>query len=158
MRPLLEPKGMKVLQFGRFPFVVPPSHEKYSAMILGGAYATAETKEDKKVKAILDLGAGCGEFAVWATKRWPNAWIDCFEDDEEAKRALYENLPPGGRVFGADVKFSVVDYDVVRISTREALHHVFETQSAALARVPILIVHVLGWGQPDLEEPIGGDS
>lgn len=46
------------------------------------------------IKTILDIGAGWGAFAVWATKRWgSDIVIDGYEPHEEAREYLAKNAP-----------------------------------------------------------------
>ncbi len=37
---------------------------------------------------VLDIGANCGAFAVWAQKRWPNCEVICYEPHPEIFRAF----------------------------------------------------------------------
>lgn len=126
------PNGYKQIEYGRIPFIVPPDVEARVRAVWCGAYPVRHPKE-KDVRRVLDIGAGCGEFAVWAWRRWPNCWIDCIESDPMERKALYENIPPGAKVIdspGGDVssaeamlwgqplraEINAGTYDVVRVA------------------------------------------
>lgn len=40
---------------------------------------------------ILDIGANCGAFALWAKMKWPNATVHCYEPDADIFKYLQSN-------------------------------------------------------------------
>lgn len=60
--------------------------------VLEGEY---EAHYDGKGLDILDVGANCGSFAVWASARWPGSHVTSFEPHPETFKLLIENA--GGR-------------------------------------------------------------
>lgn len=48
---------------------------------------------------ILDLGANCGAFAIWATHRWPGCVVHCFEPHPKAFEYLAGNVKPYGNIY-----------------------------------------------------------
>lgn len=93
----LIPTGYEAIDFHGVQFIVPPDIRARVQSVWVSAYPVRHPDE-KKVRRVLDIGAGCGEFAVWAWRRWPNCWIDCIESDPTERKALYENAPPGAKV------------------------------------------------------------
>lgn len=43
-------------------------------------------------RKILDLGANCGAFALWAIHRWPGSHVMCYEPHPETYKILLENI------------------------------------------------------------------
>jgi len=41
---------------------------------------------------ILDLGANCGAFSVWASHRWPGCIVECYEPHPETYKDLIDNV------------------------------------------------------------------
>lgn len=60
--------------------------------VLEGEY---EAHYDGKGLDILDVGANCGSFALWASARWPGSHVTSFEPHPETFKLLTENC--GGR-------------------------------------------------------------
>lgn len=59
----------------------------------GGEYEAPELPDEPKIKSVLDIGAACGGFSIWAKKRWPTVEIvNAVEPDPELARYLRENL------------------------------------------------------------------
>jgi len=95
---------------GNAPFYFTERYKDMSMSILNGRYASQLLGLNPR--KILDLGAGCGAFAVWCYKMWPYAWVYCEERDEFHHDLCQKNLGPGGRMVQhwAEGK----DYDIVR--------------------------------------------
>ena len=68
-----------------FPTVMGPHIEK----VLHGEYAVPWDRD--KPCLVLDVGANCGAFAVWAKLSWPLAEIDCYEPNPDMVKYLKEN-------------------------------------------------------------------
>lgn len=71
------------------PFVCEPELEPHLQRVFSGEY-------DLRVALpqgyrILDLGANCGAFSVWATHRWPGCSIQAFEPHPETFKTLTQN-------------------------------------------------------------------
>jgi FkbM family methyltransferase len=63
-----------------------------AAEVFVGAYNVPNLSFEKPEKVlILDIGANCGAFAVWAADRWPKATIHCYEPQPEALGYLTRN-------------------------------------------------------------------
>jgi predicted RNA methylase len=122
------------------PFVFPPARELRVVPILRGRYAAQLADEELAgvpVRRVLDLGAGCGEFACWAFRRWPGCWVDLIEYDPDLAAIATVNAPPGAKVLlGGDLRIDV--YDVVRIANvgRDVLSSI----ASMLSDVPILLI------------------
>jgi len=118
------------------PFAFPPSREKRIAAIFGGLYTERFEGVVRPVRRVLDFGAGCGEFAVWAWKRWQGPWIDMTENDPELAALASTNAPPGARLLPHGTRIDADVYDVVRVTCE------LEAILPMLANVPIVIVDV----------------
>lgn len=74
-------------------FRCPPNMIGHLQKVFDGEYdiplLTAENSQPLK---ILDLGANCGAFALWAQKRWPGSFIFCYEPMPETFEFLKSNL------------------------------------------------------------------
>lgn len=140
---VLIPNGYETIDFNGLPFVVEPGYEARARSVWASAMPL-RTEYDAKVRRVLDLGAGCGEFAVRARTLWTNCWIDCAENDDAMRRALYQNLPPGGKVVPGEMgdAFNFAAYQVIRIGSR---WHLERIGASVLASVPFLIVDVREW-------------
>jgi FkbM family methyltransferase len=68
------------------PTVMKPHIEK----VLAGEYSVPWDKD--KPCLVLDIGANCGAFAIWAKLSWPMAEIDCYEPNPDMVKYLRENL------------------------------------------------------------------
>lgn len=136
------PKGFEQYNFRGVPVIAPPDAMPHVTDVLEGRYAHVATKRDTTVRRVLDMGDTWGEFSVWASKRWPNAWIDILVEDL-AEMGTWENLPPGTRVrvASAGMPLDLRVYDVVCIRDRKWL-------PIAMNAWPqqIQIVDVLSWG------------
>ena len=67
------------------PTVMKPHIEK----VLQGEYYVPWDKDQSCL--VLDVGANCGAFAVWAKLSWPLAEIDCYEPNPDMVKYLKEN-------------------------------------------------------------------
>lgn len=47
---------------------------------------------------VLDIGANVGAFALWAKRRWPSAYIICYEPEPENCRLLRANIEGNARL------------------------------------------------------------
>lgn len=74
----------------------PPAMHAHVQSVLAGEYDTVYPKTDP---VILDIGANVGSFAYWASQRWPDSFIHCYEPLPENFALLEANLTPlAGRV------------------------------------------------------------
>lgn len=81
------------------PFVYPHNLEACVLKVLrGGEYDHPNLPDYPKVRRVLDIGANVGAFAVWASRRWPGCWIDCYEPNPQAAELCRMNAPPGTKV------------------------------------------------------------
>lgn len=67
----------------------PESMRPHVTKVLNGEYSI---DYDPKAGIILDIGANVGAFALWATMRWPNASIFCYEPSKENFEFLSKNI------------------------------------------------------------------
>lgn len=68
---------------------VPRGMAPHVAAVLAGEY---DIPGLAGVQYVLDIGANCGSFALWASRRWPGAVVTCFEPWPENYTALRANL------------------------------------------------------------------
>jgi len=78
----------------RIPMVLDVPEAMHYAIkdVLEGEY---EAHYDGKGLDILDVGANCGSFALWASARWPGSHVTSFEPHPETFKLLTRNA--GGR-------------------------------------------------------------
>lgn len=69
-------------------FKCPPNMTGHLQKVFDGEYDVPIEGPQK----ILDLGANCGAFALWAFHRWPGSAIQCYEPHPETFKILEENL------------------------------------------------------------------
>jgi hypothetical protein len=87
-----------LLEVGSKPFLFPRRIEERVALVLRGKHDVGVLPDAPPVRRILDIGAGVGDFACWAWKRWGPAWVDCYESDPVLLPFLGHNLPPGAAI------------------------------------------------------------
>lgn len=135
---IFPPKGHDLIKIGGFPFVSVPDRNGYVASVVSGRYDDAPCASDKNVKTVLDLGAGQGEFAYWAMKRWPECWVTCVETDPARLFTLRHNVRAGVKVIDTILmagRLNPLSFDVVRITSPEfptTLARLIEKQSVGL--------------------------
>lgn len=78
-------------QFARLPdgFECPENMREHLTKIFAGEYDIPLSGPGFK---ILDIGANCGAFAVWAAARWPDSEIFCYEPVPETFQYLARNI------------------------------------------------------------------
>ncbi len=80
----------------QLPVRLPADLEAFYELFDRAEYAPPEPLETRlaadRVHRILDIGANCGMFAVWAADRWPKATITAFEPDPDSVAALRHTL------------------------------------------------------------------
>jgi hypothetical protein len=114
-----DPRGTDINPQGT-PFFFPPRlQEEVNDTLSRGGYDFPALPDEPPIRRVLDYGAGCGAFAVFAYKRLREPWIDCVESDSELATLCKTNLPPGGMVIPRPDDFSV--YDAVRVSTPDVV-------------------------------------
>ena len=91
------PRTYTLRSTGRqLPVRLPADLEAFYELFDRAEYAPPEPLETRltadRVHRILDIGANCGMFAVWATGQWPNATITAFEPDPDSVAALRHTL------------------------------------------------------------------
>lgn len=69
-------------------FKCPPNMTGHLQKVFDGEY---DVPVEGKFR-ILDLGANCGAFALWAFHRWPGSAIQCYEPHPETVRILEKNV------------------------------------------------------------------
>lgn len=52
---------------------------------------------------ILDIGANCGAFALWAANRWPDSEIFCYEPVPETFEYLMQNIKDNKKIYPEQV-------------------------------------------------------
>lgn len=72
-------------------FRCPENMRSHLATVWAGEYDVPGLSFDP-APTVLDLGANCGAFALWALERWPGATVHCYEPQEEAFEDLAANL------------------------------------------------------------------
>ncbi len=73
-------------------FTCPPDMEFFCRKVLAGEY---DVPFEHPSPVILDIGANCGAFALWAEGRWPGAVIHCYEPAQSAFSFLFSNVLEG---------------------------------------------------------------
>lgn len=79
-------------------FVYPHNLEACVMKVLRGEYEHPALPDYPGVRRVLDIGANVGAFAVWASRKWPGCWIDCYEPNPQAAELCRMNAPPGTKV------------------------------------------------------------
>ncbi len=105
--------------------------------VLGGEY---EIPYRHRAPVVLDIGANVGSFAAWALKRWPGAYVHCYEPLPDNFALLKKNL---GQFEGKSVSlhnFAVGDPSLTRLylgrnNCGEASFYDIGEQSAATIEV-----------------------
>jgi SAM-dependent methyltransferase len=140
---------------GPLELAMTPDDAEWIRVILEGRYGHQPRAIDRQIRRVLDLGAGCGEFAIWAQSRWPRCWVDAVELDPVKQDAFAENRPLGTALMSLDAILAATpedpfrDYQVIRIANVRILFVVAERVRAWKTANPkgtILIVDVLAWG------------
>jgi hypothetical protein len=102
----------------KYLFRFPLERQWICQSVLSGRYNWPKSDADAKVRRVLDLGAGCGEFMVHAWVRWPGCWVDYYEPDEQLARFAEMNAVPGSRRLpGCLYSDELEPYDVIRFAT-----------------------------------------
>lgn len=70
------------------PFTCPVNIAGHLAKVFSGEYDVPL----KSAKRVIDLGANCGAFSIWATHRWPGCLVDAYEPHPDNFLFLRENL------------------------------------------------------------------
>jgi FkbM family methyltransferase len=52
-----------------------------------------------RVDRVIDIGANCGAFAVWALSKWPGSQVDCYEPNPEVVKYCIKNVTTFGSVY-----------------------------------------------------------
>lgn len=105
---LIEPPQLGIerkpgLRFVRLPFPHYPATELFVPFddvndvseILRGRYDFERFKGEPNPRTVLDLAPGCGAFAAWFYSRFPYAWVDMIQPDEDMAKTCAINGPPG---------------------------------------------------------------
>lgn len=74
------------------PFKCPDNIRPYLQHVFDGEYDVKEFIVP--APRVLDLGANCGAFALWALHRWPGAVLNCYEPHPETFKWLEVNTKP----------------------------------------------------------------
>lgn len=115
---------MKLISIPFYPptnFFAPREQCKAAVDVLQGGRGFARRRREPTIRRVLDFGAGNGAWTAYATLRWPYAWIDAYEPDEELRKILRVNAPPGCRILEAAEKVQDPSYyDCVRMDARFA--------------------------------------
>jgi len=80
------------------PFVCPDNIKPHLEKVFQGEYDIPLYL--KRPPMILDLGANCGAFSVWASHRWPGSSIFAYEPHPENYKYLHRNIHGYPKVFG----------------------------------------------------------
>lgn len=93
---------------------VPREDEDDVAALLKSEREMIYEPGEPDVRRVLDLGANVGEFSVYCRLRWPQAWVDCIEEDEMRADLCSLNAAPGTRMLQR--VDSNAQYDLIRIT------------------------------------------
>jgi hypothetical protein len=63
--------------------------------ILAGRYDFPREQNEPHIRTVLDLAPGSGAFAAWLYSRFPYAWVDMIQPDEDKAKMCAINGPPG---------------------------------------------------------------
>lgn len=69
---------------------VPENMRPGIKQIMDGEYDVPNLGDDA-IKTVLDIGANIGGFTLWANKRWPKAFIHCYEPGSDNLKLWEEN-------------------------------------------------------------------
>lgn len=72
-------------------------------VLMGTEYDIPVLPDEPIVRTVLDIGGGCGAFALWAMKRWPGCEVIIVEPDVDMRRYIERNVPEASIVRGAVV-------------------------------------------------------
>ena len=79
-------------------FHCPPDMKPYLQKVFDGEYEVPLIYA-KEQPVVLDLGANCGAFAIWATHRWPGCKVHAFEPHPETFKYLEANVRQYGNIY-----------------------------------------------------------
>jgi FkbM family methyltransferase len=82
--------GVVTVGRGRETFECPPGMRNHVERVFQGEYEIAVDFD--KPPRVLDIGANCGAFAIWAGARWETERLTCYEPHPETFRTLSRNL------------------------------------------------------------------
>ena len=82
--------GVVTLGGPRVRFECPAGMKNHVERVFEGEYDVGV--EFDKPPRILDIGANCGSFAIWAAVRWSTEAITCYEPHPDTFRSLSKNL------------------------------------------------------------------
>lgn len=73
--------------------IYPPQMQACFLPVLNGEYKAPKLPDEPAVRTVLDIGAACGAFALWALYRWPGCQVTCVEPDPDMAWYLRQNVP-----------------------------------------------------------------
>lgn len=79
-------------------FRCPKNMGYYLEKVFSGEYEVPLYYKDEQ-PVVLDLGANCGAFSLWAAHRWPGCKVHAFEPHPEAFQFLTENTQMYGNIY-----------------------------------------------------------
>ena len=85
---------------GAAPIYVPhDGYDDVASLMRGERGLMRDPGNEVEVRRVLDLGSNVGEFAVFCRLRFPYAWVDCVETNDERRAVCEMNAPAGTRVY-----------------------------------------------------------
>jgi FkbM family methyltransferase len=85
--------GDRVIEWNGRTLYYPEQMEACFLPVLHGEYIAPALPDEPTVDTVLDIGAACGGFALWALKRWPGCRVVCIEPDPAMRWYLEANVP-----------------------------------------------------------------
>lgn len=114
-------------------FDCPNNMTHHLQRVFDGEY---EVPYDHPSPVILDLGANCGAFALWAKHRWPHAMIHCYEPHP---KIFSDFLVPNTKLFPSHIK--TYNYGIGNPGMRplyEGINNIGETSFAVMRNNTLL--------------------
>lgn len=95
------PDNDKQITWEGHSLIYPSQMEACFVQVLEGEYDAPELPDEPVVRIVLDIGAACGGFSLWAKKRWPTVErVFAVEPDPDMVKYLAGNLLDSSKQMG----------------------------------------------------------